>query len=168
VLRSAGFWVAATAIMFAIVGTGTLDGVLPLHFAERRDQTQIGIAYAVTALLIAVSSAAAGHTRPGFALAVGGIGIVAGVSLAGITDTVPAWLAALAMIGTGVGATQTGATGILLHSVPITQIVTAMVVWSQLGIVGYLAAPPSVVSWSSTSAAADPVLACCRWLTVGK
>jgi MFS family permease len=51
------------------------------------------------------------------------------------------WLCALALIGLGAGAAQTAATGILLHAVPTERIVTAMVVWSQMGILGYLIAP---------------------------
>jgi hypothetical protein len=54
---------------------------------------------------------------------------------------VTAWLVALAAVGLGAGATETGSTGILLESVPTTRIVTAMVVWSQIGMIGYLVAP---------------------------
>ena len=53
----------------------------------------------------------------------------------------PAWVVALGLIGLGAGAAQTGATGILLHTVPAGRIVTAMVVWSQIAMVGYLLAP---------------------------
>jgi MFS family permease len=141
VLRTRRFWIAALAIMFAILATGTLDGVLPLHFASHLNQTRIGLAYTATALLIAVSSAVAGSTRPTVALILGGTGIVAGITLAGATRTVPAWLAALALVGLGAGAAQTGATGILLAAVPTDRIVTAMVTWSQIGILGYLLAP---------------------------
>lgn len=140
-LRSPGFRFAAAAIMFAVMALGVLDGVLPLHFASRLSQFQIGLAYAATALLIAASSAAAGHARPRMALAVGGTGAVAGVALAGATTIVPAWAVALGLIGLGAGAAQTGATGILLHTVPAGRIVTAMVVWSQIAMVGYLLAP---------------------------
>jgi len=140
-LRSPGFRLAAAAIMFAIMALGILDGVLPLHFASRLSQFQIGVAYTVTALLVAVSSTAAGHARPRAALAVGGCGAVAGVALAGATGTVPAWAVALALIGLGAGAAETGATGVLLQAVPAERIVTAMVVWSQLAMIGYLLAP---------------------------
>ena len=137
-LRSPGFRFAAAAIMFAIMALGILDGVLPVHFASRLSQFQIGVAYTATALLVAVSSTAAGHARPRAALAVGGCGAVAGVALAGATGTVPAWAVALALIGLGAGAAETGATGVLLHAVPAERIVTAMVVWSQLAMIGYL------------------------------
>ncbi|GEM_PF-1482230 len=140
-IRTRGFWTAAIAIMFAITAIGTLDGVLPLHFATRLTQSQIGLAYIATAVLIAVASAVAGNTRPGAALTLGGIGVVGGIALAGASTTVPVWLCALALIGLGAGAAQTGATGILLYAVPTERIVTAMVVWSQMGILGYLIAP---------------------------
>jgi MFS family permease len=140
-IRTRGFWTAAIAIMFAITAIGTLDGVLPLHFATRLTQTQIGLAYTATAVLIAAASAAAGNTRPGAALTLGGVGIVGGIALAVASTTVPVWLGALALTGLGAGAAQTGATGMLLRAVPTERIVTAMVVWSQMGILGYLIAP---------------------------
>jgi hypothetical protein len=64
----------------------------------------------------------------------------------------------LVLIGLGAGAAQTGATGLLLAAVPTARIVTAMVVWSQLGILGYLAAPASADSRPNTSA--TPPSAC--------
>jgi MFS family permease len=140
-IRTRGFWTAAIAIMFAITAIGTLDGVLPLHFATRLTQTQIGLAYTATAVLIAAASAAAGNARPGPALTLGGVGIVGGIALAGASMTVPVWLGALALIGLGAGAAQTGATGMLLRAVPTERIVTAAVVWSQMGILGYFIAP---------------------------
>jgi hypothetical protein len=48
---------------------------------------------------------------------------------------------ALAIVGIGIGISQTGATGLLLRAVPTERIVSARVVWSQMGIVGYLIAP---------------------------
>ena len=75
--------------MFAVMALGALDGVLPLHFASRLSQSQIGLAYAATALLIAASSAAAGHARPQAAVALGGTGAIAGVALAGAARPCP-------------------------------------------------------------------------------
>jgi MFS family permease len=45
----------------------------------------------------------------------------------------------LAALGTGAG--YTGSAGVLLESLGPERIVTALVVWSQLGIVGYLLGP---------------------------
>jgi MFS family permease len=141
VLRSARFWAAAVAIMLAILGAGALDGVLPLHFGTRLSQAQIGLAYVGVAALIAVGSAAAGHQPPRRMLAAGALAITAGLTLAGGTTSLTAWAVALALIGLGAGTAQVGATGLLLRAVPTAGIVAAMVVWSQLGVVGYLAAP---------------------------
>ncbi len=140
-LRTRGFWVAAVGIMLAITATGALDGVLPLHFASRLSQSGIGLAYLVVGALIAVGSAAAGHHPPGRMLAAGAAAVTAGLTLAGATTTYLPWAAGLLLIGLGAGAAQTGATGLLLAAVPTGRIVTAMVVWSQLGILGYLAGP---------------------------
>jgi MFS family permease len=141
VLRTSGFWFAALAILLAMIAFGTLDGVLPLHFATRLSQAQIGVAYTLTGLLVAVAAAAAGRVRPRAALLVGGIGTVLGISLAGATGTVLAWAVALVLVGLGAGGAETGATGVLLQAVPSERIVSAMVVWSQVGMLGYLIAP---------------------------
>jgi MFS family permease len=140
-LRLPGFWFAALAVLFAMMAPGTLDGVLPLHFSTQLTQTQIGLAYAGTACLIAVTATAAARFRPRLALLVGGVGVVGGIAAAAMTGAVPAWLLSLAVIGLGTGAVETGSTGVLLEVVPTDRIVTAMVVWSQIGMVGYLLAP---------------------------
>jgi MFS family permease len=141
VMRTSGFWYAALAILFAMTAFGTLDGVLPLHFATHLSQSQIGVAYALMAVLVAVSAAVAGRTRPAVALTVGGVAVVAGIAVAGSSGTVGVWAVALALVGLGAGAAETGATGVLLDAVPSDRIISAMVVWSQVGIVGYLIAP---------------------------
>jgi predicted MFS family arabinose efflux permease len=140
-LRARGFWVSAVGIMLAITATGALDGVLPLHFADRLSQTGIGLAYLAVGALIAIGSAAAGHQPPTRMLIAGAAAITTGLTLAGATTTYLPWATGLLLIGLGAGAAQTGATGLLLDAVPTERIVTAMVVWSQLGILGYLAGP---------------------------
>ena len=45
----------------------------------------------------------------------------------------------LAAVGIGLG--NTGSLGLLIEAVPVERIVTAMVVWSQVGIIGYLLGP---------------------------
>jgi MFS family permease len=157
--------------MFAMMAPGMLDGVLPLHFAGRLSQSQIGGAYAATALLIAVAAMVAARLRPVAAMACGGVAIIAGITLAGTTGSLPAWLLALAVIGLGCGATETGATGALLEAVPTERIVTAMVVWSQIGMVGYLLAPgvgaPLAQAFGFGSVAAVPLAAAAVLFAVG-
>jgi MFS family permease len=140
-LRLPGFWFSALAIMFAMLAFGILDGVLPLHFASQLSQSQIGFVYAGTALLVAVAATSSSRLRPVVALWVGGVGIVVGVATAGLSSVVAVWLVALALVGLGAGASETGATGALLDAVPTERIATAMVVWSQVAILGYLVAP---------------------------
>ena len=140
-LRTRGFWVAAVGIMLAILAVGALDGVLPLHFADRLSQTGIGLTYLGVGALIAIGSAAAGHQPPARMLIAGAVALTAGITLAGATTTQLPWAVGLLLTGLGVGAAQTGATGLLLDAVPTNRIVTAMIVWSQLGILGYLAGP---------------------------
>lgn len=141
VLRTSGFWYAAVAILFAMTTFGTLDGVLPLHFATHLSQAQIGFSYTLMAVLVAGSAAAAGRMRPALALTVGIVAVTVGIAAAGATGTVVAWAVALAAIGLGAGGAETGSTGVLLDQVPRESVVSAMVVWSQVGILGYLIAP---------------------------
>ena len=66
---------------------------------------------------------------------------VAGISLAGLAASVPLWVLALALAALGIGLGNTGSLGLLIDAVPVERIVSAMVVWSQVGIVGYLLGP---------------------------
>jgi MFS family permease len=54
---------------------------------------------------------------------------------------VPLWLLALLLAAVGIGLANTGSLGLLVEAVPVERIVTAMVVWSQIGILGYLLGP---------------------------
>ena len=61
--------------------------------------------------------------------------------IAGIAAIVPLWIVALLLAGVGIGLANTGSLGMLVEAVPVERIVTAMVVWSQIGIIGYLLGP---------------------------
>lgn len=141
VLRTRGFWVASAAILFAVLALGVLEGVLPLHFAERLSQAQIGGLYVGASVIVAVSAATAGGKRPRPLVFAGVLLAIAGTSLAGMATDVPLWLLALALAAVGIGIANTGSLGLLVEAVPLQRIVTAMVVWSQIGIVGYLLGP---------------------------
>jgi MFS family permease len=141
VLRTRGFWVASAAILFAVLALGLLEGVLPLHFAERLSQAQIGGLYVGASLIVAVSAAAAGGVRPRPLVFAAVLLAVAGTSLAGVAADIPLWLLALALAAVGIGIANTGSLGLLVEAVPVQRIVTAMVVWSQIGIIGYLLGP---------------------------
>uniref|UniRef100_A0AAU1HUK6 MFS transporter n=1 Tax=Streptomyces sp. NBC_00180 TaxID=2903632 RepID=A0AAU1HUK6_9ACTN len=140
-LHSTQFRASAVAIAFAVLALGTLEGVLPLHFGTKLGQTQIGVLYAATSVVVAVAGAVAARWQPRAVLLVSTVLVAIGFSLAGASTAVLAWIAALAIAGVGIGLANTGATGLLLGAVPTQRIVTAMVLWSQIGILGYLAAP---------------------------
>lgn len=140
-LRLPGFWLSSAGILFAVLALGTIEGVLPLHLSERLSQAGIGALYVGMSLVVAAAAAAAGRFRPRTMLVWTVILTVAGLSVAGATGTLPMWIPALALAGVGIGLGNTGSIGILLSAVPTDRIVTAMVVWSQLGIIGYLAGP---------------------------
>jgi MFS family permease len=140
-LRTGAFWTASAAILFAVLALGVLEGVLPLHLAERLTQAQIGALYVGASAIAAVSATASGG-RPPRPLVVAALVLsVAGITLAGMVADVPLWLLAVALAATGIGLANTGSLGLLVEAVPVERIVTAMVVWSQVGIVGYLLGP---------------------------
>lgn len=140
-LRLPGFWTASVAIVFTVLALGVIEGVLPLHLASRLDQTQIGFSYAGVAVLVAGSAAVAARFAPTVDVVAAAVTITAGLTLAGATSTVGLWIAALVLAGAGVGLGNTGSIGMLLQAVRPDRIVTAMVIWSQLGIIGYLLGP---------------------------
>ena len=140
-LRTRGFWVASAAILFAVLALGVLEGVLPLHLAERLSQAQIGALYVGASLIVAASATAAGGARPRPLVFAAVFLAVAGISLAGIATEIPIWLPAMLLAATGIGLANTGSLGLLVESVPVDRIVSAMVVWSQVGILGYLLGP---------------------------
>jgi MFS family permease len=140
-LRLPAFWLASAGLLFAVLGLGMVDGVLSLHFGSQLSQTEIGVLYAATSVVVATSSALAARFRPRYALAAALGLIIVGIAVAGVTREIPAWIAALAVTGGGIGLANTGSIGVLLEGVPTERIVTAMVVWSQLGIVGYFIGP---------------------------
>jgi MFS family permease len=141
VLQRRAFWVASAAILFAVLALGVLEGVLPLHLAERLTQAQISGLYVGASLLVAVSAAAAGGRRPRPLVFAAILLTVTGISLAGMTSDVPLWVLAMLLAGVGIGIANTGSLGLLIEAVPVERIVTAMVIWSQIGIVGYLLGP---------------------------
>ncbi|HET6751091.1 MAG TPA: MFS transporter [Actinomycetes bacterium] len=141
VLRLPGFWLACVGVLFALMALGLIEGVLPLRLADRLRQSQIGWLYVGLGLLLAASAVTAGRMAPRRALAAGAVLVTAGVAVAGAAGTVPLFVAGLALAGVGIGLGETGATGVLLETVATERIVTAMVLWSQLAIVGYLAGP---------------------------
>ncbi len=140
-LRLPGFWPSAAGIAFAILALGTVEGVLPLHLAERLSQGEIGALYVGMSLAVAAGATVAGRFRPRAMLLAAIVTSVAGLSLVGATNALPLWIAALFLVGIGVGTGETGSMGLLLDAVSTERIVTAMVVWSQLSIFGYLAGP---------------------------
>jgi MFS family permease len=141
VLGTRAFRVACGAILFAALALGVLEGVLPLHLAERLSQAQIGALYVGASLVVATSATASGGARPRPLVFAAVVLAVAGISLAGVVANVPMWLLAVLLAAVGIGLGNTGSLGLLVEAVPVERIVSAMVVWSQVGIVGYLLGP---------------------------
>ena len=141
VLRAPGFWISCGAVVAAAIGLGLIEGVLPLHFATELDQAQIAGLYAGLALLVAVAAAAAGYLAPGVVVRAGVFLMVPGIAITGATGSVGLWILGLAIAGVGFGLADTGSVGTLLDAVGTERIVTAMIVWSQVGIAGYLIGP---------------------------
>jgi MFS family permease len=142
-LRRPGFWVASSGVLFAYLSLGLIEGVVPLHLASAMSQGRIGVLLAGMSVFVAVASVLAARVRPAIALTLAISAIVLGIGLVGTSDQILPWMLGLAAAGLGVGAATTGSAGVLLEAVPTGRIVTAMMVWSQIGIVGYLLGPIS-------------------------
>lgn len=140
-LRGRGFWLASAGVLFVYLGYGIVEGILPLHLASGLSQAAIGLSFVAMSLVVAGASALASRWRPRVMVAASLVLVTAGLTVAGLTDAVFLWLAALAAAGIGFGVGNTGSVGILLQSVRPDRIVTAMVVWSQVGILGYVLGP---------------------------
>ena len=140
-LRVPGFWLASAGVLFVYLGYGVVEGILPLHLATGLGQAAIGVTFIGMSVIVAATSALAGRYRPRVMLAVSLLLVVVGLGVVGVTDAVPLWLVALAITGAGFGFGLTASVGVLLQAVSSERIVTAMVIWSQIGIVGYLIGP---------------------------
>ena len=141
VLRNPGFLLASAAILLVALALGTFDGPLPLHFAEELAQAEIAALYVVAAVIAAVCATLAGRLPPRPTLAVATVLIPAALALAGLAETVPLWVVAAVLAGVGLGLGEAGALGVLLTAIGVERIVLAMVVWSQVWALGYLAGP---------------------------
>jgi MFS family permease len=140
-LRTPGFWLASAGILLVALGLGTFDGPLPLHFAEELSQAQISALYVGAAIVAGASATLSGRIAPRLILGLATLLIPLGIALAGLTETVSVWVVAAALAGVGVGVGEAGALGVLLETIGTERIVLAMVVWSQLWAIGYLAGP---------------------------
>lgn len=140
-LRLPGFGVAAGGILFAVLGLGVVEGVLPLHLASGLGQRQIAVTFVALSAVVAVAAGGASRFRPGPMLASSVVLVAAGLAVAGAGNDPVVSIPALLVAGVGIGIGNTGSIGVLLEAVPAERIVTAMVVWSQLGIGGYLIGP---------------------------
>jgi MFS family permease len=141
VLRLPEFRVATAGVLLVALCFGILDGPLPLHFGERLAQAEIAALYVAAALVLGLSSVAAGRIAPRVALGVSLVLLPAGLAVAGATDSVAAWLLAVAVASLGFGLGEAGSLGVLLEAAGPERIVLAMVIWSQGWAVGYLVGP---------------------------
>ena len=140
-LRSPGFVLASAGILLVALALGTFDGPLPLHFAGLLAQAELAALYVVCAVVGAVCATVGGRLPPRPTLAVATVLIPAALAAAGLTESVPAWVVVAVLLGVGLGIGEAGALGVLLQSIGVERIVLAMVVWSQVWALGYLAGP---------------------------
>ncbi len=140
-LRVRGFWTAALGILFTTLGLGVVEGVLPLHFGSDLSQAEIGGLYVAMSVIFTLAAAAAGRFRPRLMLGASLVLVVGGLWAAGAPGGLAVWVPALAANAIGLGIGNTGSLGILLESVRPERMVAALVIWSQLGILGYAAGP---------------------------
>jgi MFS family permease len=140
-LRAPGFLLACAGILAVALSLGTLEGPLALHFGSHLSQSRISAVYAATAIVVGISAAAAAQLpwRPALA---GGVAVLSAcVAVLAATGAVAVWLPLLGLLGIGFGLAETGSLGALLETVGTSRMVLAMVVWSQVWGIGYLAGP---------------------------
>lgn len=140
-LRSKSFWLACATVTIIALTIGSLEGPVPLHFAEQLSQSEISVLYVATSLVVGACAAAAARFAPRPVVAIGTVLLTSGLALVGIGESVGVWIVALALLGVGFGMSESGSLGILLSTVGAERIVLAMVVWSQVFGVGYLVGP---------------------------
>ncbi len=140
-LRTRGFWLASAGILMVALTLGTFDGPMPIHFSELLSQAEIGALYVLAALIAAACAALAGRFSPRPALALAALLMPAAIALGGLTESVPFWILVAVAAGAGVGAGEAGSLGVFLEAIGIDRIVLAMVIWSQIWALGYLAGP---------------------------
>ena len=141
VLRAPLFWVSSGANLFAYLALGMIEGVLPLHLAAGLSQASIGLLYASMAVVAAVAAGVAARFAPRRELTLSLLLVVLGIAVVGAADHPSMWVAGLVLGGIGFGLAITASITLLLDGVATSRIVAAMVVWSQVGIVGYLLGP---------------------------
>lgn len=140
-LRTPAFLLASVGILLIAVSLGTFDGPLPLHFSDQLDQGEIAALYVGAAVVAGLSAVAAGRMAPLPILLAAAVILPAAITLAGVSNTVALWVLLGAAVGVGIGIGESGALGILLESIGTDRMVLAMVVWSQVWAIGYLAGP---------------------------
>jgi MFS family permease len=140
-LRTAGFWLASAGILMVALTLGTFDGPMPIHFSELLSQAQIGGLFVISALLGSACAALAGRYPPRPCLALAAILMPSAIALGGLTESVPIWILVAVAAGVGLGFGEAGSLGVLLESIGLEKIVLAMVIWSQVWAIGYLAGP---------------------------
>ena len=140
-MRSRGFAYASIGILAIAVGYGIVEGPLTLHLGDRLGQGELAALYVAAAIVTGVAAMAAGSLAPRPLVGAGAVLLAAGIGIAGATDGLLLWLPALALVALGIGLGECGALGVLLETVGSERIVTALVVWSQVWSLGYLAGP---------------------------
>jgi MFS family permease len=135
------FWAACAGVLFAYLALGVVEGVLPLHFSPTFDQQTLGLAYFGMSIVVAFAAGAAARYVPKSMVVVSAVAVSVGIAVAGASTEALVWAVGLVVTAVGIGAGTTGSTGVLLDAVPSKRIVAAMVVWSEIGILGYLGGP---------------------------
>jgi MFS family permease len=141
VLRSPAFAVSAAAMVLIAVTIGTLDGVLPLHFASELSQAGIAALFVGTSLIVALFAVLAARFPLRPTMVVGVVLIVAGLAITGAGDDIWVWIVGLAAAAVGFGLGETSSLGFLLDATGPSRLLLAMVVWNQVFAIGYLIGP---------------------------
>lgn len=119
-LRLPGFWAASGGIVFAVIGLGVAEGVLPLHFAERLEQSEIGALYVGMSIVVAGAAVLAARFEPVSMVIGSALLVAAGLGVAGIALAPPVWIPALLVAGAGIGLGYTGSMALCSRPCPLS------------------------------------------------
>lgn len=137
-LRGRPFVIASTAVLAVATDLATLEGPLPVHLAVRLTQAQIGLLYAIAAVLLGASAMTTSRLSQRKSIAAGVVIASAGIGILGLVDREGLWIGALALTGVGLGLAEGGALGLLVGSVPEDAIILVTAIWSTFWAGGYL------------------------------
>jgi MFS family permease len=137
-VRSGPFLVASLGVLAVATDLATLDGPLPVYLAVKLSQAQIGLLYAVAAVMLGISAMTTSRLPQRRCIGAGVLISCVGLTALGLSHHVLLWIAAVVVTGLGLGLAEGGSLGLLIGSSDEQGIILVTALWSQFWACGYL------------------------------